>query len=110
MENQQIRLKCYKCGGQFLSNEMRYDPDNPKQLACKACLGRDNAPKTESKAGKETNPENIKYYCIKCNYKFLRKKGMEVTICPYCGSSGTLTTKTDVDSLLKTSDSEVFEG
>ena len=108
MENKEIKIKCYKCGEQFTSSEMRYDPDKPNQLACKACLSRDNAPVTEARA-QEPNEENLKYYCVKCNYKFLRRKSIKVDTCPYCGASNSLTTKTDINTMMKTSDSEVFE-
>lgn len=108
MENKDVHMKCYKCGGRFTSAEMRYDPMRPGQLACKQCLERGSKPKAAERSNKIEESETgvVKYYCIKCNYKFTRKKGAKVTTCPYCNREGSLTCKTDVNSLLATSGAE----
>ncbi|MBW2970627.1 hypothetical protein KY320_00540 [Candidatus Woesearchaeota archaeon] len=111
MENREVTIKCYKCGRKFTSEHMRYDPMRSGQLACKSCLDRGSKPKgKEESSGKDDSGEElVKYYCIKCNYKFKRKKSARVTICPYCNREGTLTVKTDAESLLKTAGSEFEE-
>ncbi len=100
MDNKEVKIKCYKCGNSFTSSMMRYDPMNPSRLICRNCLGKKDERKAtvyDSKP-KEGEP-TVKYYCIKCHYKFERRKSVHITACPYCGSE-TLTTKTDADSLI----------
>ncbi len=104
MENKEIKIKCFKCGDKYLTNEMRYDPSNPNNIVCMNCLDRKSgSTKPQTKAEDE---QTIRYYCIKCNFKFARKESQRISECPYCGHKGTLTTKTDVNSLLKTAGEE----
>ncbi|MBS1267206.1 MAG: hypothetical protein MAG795_01178 [Candidatus Woesearchaeota archaeon] len=104
MKNKEVKVKCFKCGNKYLTSQMRYDPTNPKNIVCMSCLDRKSQPSKKQK--QEKKPENIRYYCVKCNFKFLRKKSQKITSCPYCGKQGTLTTKTDANSLLKTAGQE----
>ena len=107
MDNKSVKVKCYKCSGMFTTDEMRYDPDKPQNLVCKGCLTRKSDSKVTATESEESG--NVKYYCVKCNYKFMRRKDVSVSACPYCGKSGTLTAKTDVNDLLKSADSEAFQ-
>ncbi len=94
LENTEVKIKCYKCGEKFTSDQMRYNPNNPKQLVCRTCLERKSAPARRKKG-------DVTYYCVKCNFKFKRAEGKNVTSCPYCGKTGCLTTQMDTDSLLE---------
>jgi Zn finger protein HypA/HybF involved in hydrogenase expression len=111
MENKEVKIKCYKCGESYTSAMMRYDPMNPSRLICRNCLGKKDqkAASTSASGGKPKVEEgSVKYYCIKCRYKFSRKKNIVVETCPYCGSDN-LTTKTDANSILKKAGDEDFE-
>ena len=107
MENRNILVKCYKCGDKYTTDQMRHDPNKPGTLVCKNCLSKKSI-KTTTEDLKSKKEETIRYYCVKCNYKFTRKKGAEVLACPYCGREDTLTTKIDASSLLKNADSDTF--
>ena len=109
MENREVKIKCYKCGESYTSNMMRYDPMNPARLVCRNCLGsKDKRETTVYDAKPNVGEPTVKYYCIKCHYKFERRKSALVDRCPYCGNE-TLTTKTDAESLLKNAGKEGFE-
>ncbi len=105
MQNREITMKCYKCGNSFTTDMMRYDPNKPGTLVCITCLSRKEKEKqgaTQTASKLKQSEENVIYYCLKCKYSFVRKKGALVTVCPYCSSPNTLTTKTDASSLIKT--------
>ncbi len=103
MENRKITMKCYKCGKQYTTDQMRYDPEKQGILVCKGCLTKKPTTAQSSFKPKE-GEKSVKYYCIKCNYRFERRKGVDVPACPYCGRSDTITTKTDAESILKDTD------
>ncbi|MFH1399717.1 MAG: hypothetical protein ABIG95_06435 [Candidatus Woesearchaeota archaeon] len=110
MQNREIKVKCYSCGQSFTTDNMRHDPNKPGRLVCRNCLAKkDKRETTEYDYKPKQGEESIKYYCIKCKYKFVRRKSAAVTACPYCGGEGTLTTKADASSLLKSADSDFFE-
>jgi Zn finger protein HypA/HybF involved in hydrogenase expression len=109
MENSKVRIKCYKCGNSYTSSEMRYDPDKPERLTCRDCLSKKDKRETTVYDNKpKEGDQKVKYYCIKCHYKFVRRKSAVVESCPYCGGTN-LTTKTDADSILKRAEDEEFE-
>jgi DNA-directed RNA polymerase subunit RPC12/RpoP len=88
---------------------MRYDPDKPTRLVCTNCLNKKNIKSSTKPAEKPKEPEKtVRYYCIKCHYRFDRRKSAVVTNCPYCGYDS-LTTKTDAASILKRAEDEEFE-
>ena len=110
MQNREIKVKCYKCGNSYTTEMMRHDPGNPRVLVCRNCLAKkDKRETTEYSSKPQPGEPTVKYYCIKCKYNFVRRKSAVVNACPYCGNKGTLTTKADADSLLKTAGSEYFE-
>ena len=109
MQNKEVKIKCYKCGESFTTDMMRYDPGNPSRLVCKNCLTKKDERKTTVYGNKPSEGEaSVKYYCIKCHYKFERRKSAPVDRCPYCGND-TLTTKTDAETLIRKSGDEDFE-
>ncbi len=101
-------MKCYKCGRKFTTEQMRHDPNKPGSLVCKMCLTK-KPTTTEYSSKPKQGEKSVRYHCLKCNYKFSRRAGVEVLACPYCGRKDTLTTKTDASSLLKSADDEFFD-
>mgnify|MGYP001578576847 FL=1 len=92
-KNTDIKIKCYKCGNEYLMSMMRMDP-NGKNLACRNCLERKPVHKQEmkkaedakiQKSQKEESPMK-EYFCKECKFNFKRAKHITVSICPYCGS------------------------
>jgi Zn finger protein HypA/HybF involved in hydrogenase expression len=109
MENKEVKIKCYKCGNSYTTDQMRYDPDKPSRLVCKNCLNKkDQRESTVYDSKAKTGDRMVTYYCIKCHYKFDRRANVQILDCPYCGSD-TLTTKTDAASILKKAEDEDFE-
>lgn len=109
MQNDEVRIKCYKCGNSYTTNQMRYDPDKPTRLVCMNCLNKKNVKGTTTYSSKPNEDEKtVKYYCIRCHYRFERRKSAVVTACPYCGHDS-LTTKTDAASILRKAEDEEFE-
>jgi Zn finger protein HypA/HybF involved in hydrogenase expression len=109
MENKDVRIKCYKCGNSYTTDKMRYDPDKPSRLVCMECLNKKNVKASTVYDSKPKEGEKtVKYYCIKCRYRFERRKSAVVTSCPYCGNES-LTTKTDAESIIKRAEDEEFE-
>jgi DNA-directed RNA polymerase subunit RPC12/RpoP len=112
-ENSAVRIKCYKCGNSYTTDMMRYDPDRPARLVCRNCLTKKDGKGpgesgTSGKAAPKADSGMVKYYCIKCHYKFERRRDLSISACPYCGSD-TLTTKTDASSILRKAEDEEFE-
>jgi Zn finger protein HypA/HybF involved in hydrogenase expression len=109
MENSKVKIKCYKCGNSYTTDMMRYDPDRAGRLACKECLSKKDQRTSTTYTNKPKEGDAVvKYYCIKCKYKFERRKSAPIASCPYCGGD-TLTTKTDATSILKRAEEEDFE-
>ena len=109
MQNKDVRIKCYKCGNSFTTDQMRYDPDKPARLVCKSCLSKGDKRETTVYDSKpKAGDKMVTYYCIKCHYKFDRRASAQVIACPYCGNE-TLTSKTDASSILKRAEDEDFE-
>jgi len=109
MENKEVKIKCYKCGNSYTTDQMRYDPDKPSRLVCKNCLTKKDRRETTAYDSKpKAGDKMVTYYCIKCHYKFDRRASAQVLACPYCGNE-TLTTKTDAASILRKAEDEDFD-
>ncbi|MFH1181513.1 MAG: hypothetical protein V1702_01005 [Candidatus Woesearchaeota archaeon] len=77
---------CGKCGAKTSIDEMTYSVDG-KKLVCQTCLNKEKgiytatgvpAPKPAPK------PEMVNYCCSHCQFRFSRKKEINVSSCPYC--------------------------
>ncbi len=109
--NTDVRIKCYQCGGEFTMDQMRMGPTG-KNLVCKNCLERkspstarpaDGSPlkaaSQQPSSGKKAS-DKASYFCKACRYSFTRAPHIEVSDCPYCGQSGTITKKSSATSLV----------
>ena len=93
-KNTDVRIKCYRCGNEYLMGMMRMDSSG-KSLVCRNCLERKAVQKapiaTETNAQKPSKQEESpmkEYFCKECKYNFKRAKHLMVSTCPYCGSGG----------------------
>ncbi|MBI1936222.1 hypothetical protein HYS31_07320 [Candidatus Woesearchaeota archaeon] len=87
-KNTDIKIKCYKCGNEYLMDIMRIDK-NGRNLVCRNCLERKPAQKQQlaAQSAAKKQEEGIKeHFCKKCKYSFKRAKHLGVKTCPYCGS------------------------
>ncbi|MBI2660870.1 hypothetical protein HYX09_01225 [Candidatus Woesearchaeota archaeon] len=95
-----IKIKCYKCGNEYLMDMLRMDP-NGKNLICRNCLDRKPVTNQASKpkiaeGAKISKPESREmkeYFCKECRYSFKRAKHLVISTCPYCNSSDGIVTK-----------------
>lgn len=104
-----IKIKCYKCGNEYLMENMRMGP-NGKNLTCRNCLERkpmqahkpDSAVKTieGAKTEKPESKDFKEYFCKECRYSFKRAKHIGIASCSYCGSSSSLNVKGSVAKIL----------
>ncbi len=93
--NTDLRIKCYKCGNEHTMDMMRMDPKG-KNLVCRTCLDRKPSHKIDAKSSeseKHEEPSIKEYFCKECRYSFKRANHLVISTCPYCGSSGSVTTK-----------------
>lgn len=99
-------LTCGSCGARTPMNSMRYNLSGNK-LICPGCVDKERSsikPGTTASVRLRSTPSRsavsieeagtgqpsqsvgmASYYCRSCQFRFARKKGMEVTACPYCG-------------------------
>ncbi len=111
-----MKIRCYKCGNEYVMAELKMDPNRKNNLVCVYCLGLKQKPamqkkeqktepiKTQKKsASAQQTPKLISYWCTACKYAFKRKEGIEVESCPYCSKEGTIMVKKDSASLIKES-------
>ncbi len=113
-EDQTTPVVCRACERKVTMGQIKFD-ETRKQFVCQNCYNATHpAKKTDEKPSFEArNQENRKtveetmekYNCTKCKYYFSRKKGKEVSACPYCGSSDiTRTTGTEASKILDESE------
>ena len=106
-----VLITCRVCKNKIPMNSMRYD-DNGEDLICNDCYDKKhgkttvqqkplvadkkvvlNKPTVFSKSKLDIDFEakpkedRITYVCQKCKYKFSRKEGFPVNLCPFCGSN-----------------------
>lgn len=110
--NTDVRIKCYKCGGEYTMDMMRMDPKSAR-LSCRNCLERKmpapagedmgNAPIGQrlKPSAPEKGQDKTSYFCKACRYSFTRAPHITVADCPYCGQSGMLTKKGSASSLVR---------
>jgi DNA-directed RNA polymerase subunit RPC12/RpoP len=97
-----IKIKCYKCGNEYLMSMMRIGPDD-KNLVCRNCLERKSLQKQEqanTEIKKQQQPAFKEYFCKKCKYNFKRAKHIKVSTCPYCGAAGSLMVKGSIAKIM----------
>lgn len=98
-KNTDAKIKCFKCGNEYLMDMMRMDP-NGRNLVCRSCLDRKPMGQSQAKAAAESKSQSQQqespmkeYFCKSCKYSFKRARHLAITTCPYCGSSGSVMTK-----------------
>jgi DNA-directed RNA polymerase subunit RPC12/RpoP len=57
---------------------------------------------------KDDKDTMVKYACLHCKYKFSKKKGKEVTHCPYCGGTKLEEVSNEAAKILADSDKYNF--
>jgi DNA-directed RNA polymerase subunit RPC12/RpoP len=111
---------CRACNRQVKINQVILDPIK-KVYVCNACYTRAHpsmAPVSRQKpvetkpsifgGKKEAKEVILKYACLHCKYKFERKKGKEVTKCPYCGGTKIQEVSNEAAKILQDSDNFGF--
>ena len=75
-KNTDVRIKCYRCGNEYLMGMMRMDSSG-KSLVCRNCLERKPVQKdsktAETKAQNPSKQEESpmkEYFCKECKYNF----------------------------------------
>ncbi len=92
-------LTCGNCGTRTQISSMRYNLTGTR-LICQSCINKERGAikpgttqsslRLQEKIGKNTTASKpsdegmVGYFCRSCHFKFSRKKGMEITTCPYC--------------------------
>ena len=114
MRNDDVQIKCFKCGNEYSMSMMRMDPTTKVNLVCKSCLDRkpvshmkdssavSSKPaiqKTESKPKAQVQ-DTIDYFCKECRYSFKRAAHLHVKVCPYCSSSNGVMEKGSTDRII----------
>lgn len=98
MRNDDVKLRCHKCGNEYSTREMRQSPFGPN-LVCRNCLEGKRPVKAQaaraespSSVAFKSKPETglLDYTCANCKFNFKRKKGIEIERCPNCNQQGTV--------------------
>ncbi|MFH1072459.1 MAG: hypothetical protein V1743_03445 [Nanoarchaeota archaeon] len=129
MRNDDVTIRCYKCGKEYSSREMKYMPGETR-LVCVHCiagkktdqgarvkpLAKETPRKMPMQAGQKTpaigkpkTDQLTHYFCSACKYNFTRKVGADILACPYCGKEGFISKKKDASTLLNESTERTYD-
>lgn len=113
---------CRTCNRQVKISQVSLDPVK-KVYVCNSCYsrGHPSMPPISKSKPVETKPgifggtklaaekeQIVKYACLHCKYKWSKKKGKEVTKCPYCGGSKIEEVSNEASKILAESDTLNF--
>lgn len=92
MDQKNITLKCFRCGGQHPVLSMVVDASG-KGMACRPCAGL--APRGDGRRPRfsRTPEPRRSYQCKDCQYKFNSSKPVGDVICGYCSSENVVLRK-----------------